>query len=109
MPTPAMSTEEARDVLARLVGADALARLDAPLDEAAGLPNAAFTSDAFFALEQSRLAYEQAPDNPNMVSRLAIINLWTSDLAAAGRLQPDHSGADRRRCCRSVPGYPGPA
>jgi len=37
------------------------------------------------ALEQSRLAYEQAPDNPNMVSRLAIINLWTSDLAAAGR------------------------
>ena len=55
MPTPAMSTEEARDALARLVGADALARLDAPLDEAAGLPNAAFTSDAFFALEQTRL------------------------------------------------------
>ena len=55
MLTPAMSTEEARDALALLVGADALARLDAPLDEAAGLPNAAFTSDAFFALEQTRL------------------------------------------------------
>ena len=55
MLAPGMSTEEARDALARLVGADALARLDAPLGEAAGLPNAAFTSDAFFALEQARL------------------------------------------------------
>ena len=37
------------------------------------------------ALEQAQLAYEQAPDNPNMASRLAIMNLWTSDVAAAGR------------------------
>ena len=37
------------------------------------------------SLEQARMAYEQAPDNPNMVSRMAIINLWTSDLDAAGR------------------------
>ena len=55
MLAPGMSTEEANDALTRLIGADALARLDAPLGEAAGLPNAAFTSEAFFALEQARL------------------------------------------------------
>ena len=55
MPTSGMSAEAANDALTRLIGAEALARLDAPLGEAAGMPNAAFTSEAFFALEQARL------------------------------------------------------
>ena len=37
------------------------------------------------ALRYARLAYERAPDNATMVSRLAITNLWVSELDAAGR------------------------
>ena len=37
------------------------------------------------ALAQAQMAYEQAPDNPTIVSRLAITNLWVSELEAAGR------------------------
>ncbi len=37
------------------------------------------------ALKQAQLAYELAPDNATIVSRLAITNLWISDLDAAGR------------------------
>ncbi len=37
------------------------------------------------ALKQAQLAYEHAPDNATIVSRLAVTNLWVSDLDAAGR------------------------
>ncbi len=41
--------------LEALIGRAAIERALAPLEDAAGLPNAAFTSEAFFALEQERL------------------------------------------------------
>ncbi len=37
------------------------------------------------ALEQANLAYEQAPDDATIISRLAITKLWVSDLSAAGQ------------------------
>jgi DNA-binding winged helix-turn-helix (wHTH) protein/TolB-like protein/Tfp pilus assembly protein PilF len=37
------------------------------------------------ALAQAQMAYEQAPDDATIISRLAITNLWVGDLGAAGR------------------------
>jgi choline monooxygenase len=41
--------------LADLLGAEALARVDEPIETATGLPNAAYTSEAFLELENERL------------------------------------------------------
>ena len=47
--------DEALGRLERLIGRDALERIEAPLEEAGALPNAAYTSDAFLELENERL------------------------------------------------------
>ena len=36
------------------------------------------------ALQQAQLAYESAPDNPTILSRLAIVHLWLGQLEQAG-------------------------
>lgn len=50
-PAPAAG----EDRLSALVGAEALDRIAADIEQAAGLPNQAFTTEAFYALEQQRL------------------------------------------------------
>ncbi|MEM7223364.1 MAG: aromatic ring-hydroxylating dioxygenase subunit alpha [Pseudomonadota bacterium] len=52
-----VSLSDGRDdgALARLIGADAIARVRRPIEEAAGLPNIAYTSEDFLRLENERL------------------------------------------------------
>jgi choline monooxygenase len=50
-----ISDRDAREALERLIGAETLARIEAPLDQATALPNAAYISDEFLRLENERL------------------------------------------------------
>ncbi len=55
MATAAASDRAARARLEAILGAEALARLEGPVETAAALPNAAYTSEEFLALENARL------------------------------------------------------
>ena len=50
-----IATSRISDEVRRLLGPDALERIESPLDRASGLPNAAYWSQAWFQLEQERI------------------------------------------------------
>jgi choline monooxygenase len=55
MANAAMSDREARSKLDAILGPEAISRLEGPVETAAALPNAAYTSAAFLELENARL------------------------------------------------------